>query len=93
MDEKVPDLYTDGVQITVSPFGITLSFAMQPAGQSGQMAAPIRVCNLRMSLEHAKALSMILRRQLKNYEVNLGGEIPLPHQVYQQLGLSEKEDW
>ncbi len=88
----VPELYTDGVQIGLSPFGVTLAFSMQPAGQTGTMA-PIKVCNLRMSLEHAKALTMMLKKQLKNYEVNTGDEIPLPPQVYTGLGLSKMEDW
>ena len=65
MNDEVPDLYTDGVQIGLSPFGVTLAFGMQPAGQTGTLA-PIKVCNLRMSLEHAKILTMLLKKQLRN---------------------------
>lgn len=92
MPDEAPDLYTDGVQIGVSPFGVTLAFAMQPAGQTGTMA-PMKVCNLRMSLEHAKVLVMMLKKQLKNFEVQMGEDIPLPQQLYTQLGLSKMEDW
>ncbi len=92
MDTPVPELYTDAVQIALSPFGVLLAFSMQPAGQTGSLA-PIRVCNLRMSLEHAKVLSIILKKQLKNFEGNMGEEIPLPSQVYQSMGLSKMEDW
>ena len=92
MDDAVPELYADGVQIGLGPFGVTLAFAMQPAGQTGTMA-PIKVCNLRMSLEHAKVLAMMLRKQLKNFEEQMGENIPLPQQLYQQLGLSKMEDW
>lgn len=93
MDQDVPEVYTDAVQIGISPFGATLAFGMQPAGQTGSMA-PIKVCNIRMSLEHAKVLSILLKKQIKNYEVSaLGAEIPLPSQMYQQLGLSKQEDW
>lgn len=91
-EASVPELYADGVQIGLSPFGVTLSFAMQPAGQTGAMA-PIKVCNLRMSLEHAKVLAMMLRKQLKNFEEQMGDDIPLHPQLYQQLGLSKMEDW
>jgi hypothetical protein len=93
MDPEVPELYTDAVQIGISAFGATLAFGMQPAGQTGSLA-PIKVCNMRMSLEHAKVLSILLKKQIKNYETNaLGEEIPLPSQLYQQLGLSKQEDW
>lgn len=92
MDAEAPDLYTDGVQIGLSPFGVTLAFAMQPAGQTGTMA-PIKVCNLRMSLEHAKVLAIMLKKQLKNFEENMGEDIPLHPTVTQQLGFSKMEDW
>ena len=64
MEDSTPELYADGVQIGLGPFGTILSFTMQPAGQTGTLA-PIRVCNLRMSLEHAKVLAMLLRKQIK----------------------------
>lgn len=92
MDAQVPELYTDAVQIALSPFGVLLAFAMQPAGQTGSMA-PIKVCNLRMSLEHAKVLSILLKKQLKAFEENMGADIPLPQQLYTQFGLSKMEDW
>lgn len=91
MDPEVPELYTDAVQLSLSPFGVTFAFAMQPAGQTGNMA-PIKVCNLRMSVEHAKVLAMLLKKNLKTYEQAVG-EIPIANQVYQNLGLSRQEDW
>jgi len=48
---------------------------------------------MRMSVEHAKVLAIILRKQLKMYEQQMGEDIPLLPQVYTQLGLSKKEDW
>ena len=92
MDAETPELYTDAVQIGVSPFGVTLAFAMQPAGQTGTLP-PIKVCNLRMSLEHAKVLTILLRKHLKSFEGNMGADIPLHPQLIQQLGISKMEDW
>ena len=92
MADGVPEIYCDGAQVGLSPFTAILSLTMQPAGQTGTMP-PIRVANLRMSLEHAKVLAMILRRQIKNYETQTGTEIAIPAQLYQQLGLSRQEDW
>jgi len=90
MDE--PLLYSDGIQIGISPFTVSLSFTVAPAAQAGaQLPAP--VATIRTSLEHAKVMAIVLRRQLKQFEEQLGTEIPLPPQVFQQLGVSPKEDW
>ena len=90
MDE--PSVYSDGIQIGVSPFTVTLGFTVAPQAQPGTQAAT-PVATIRMSLEHAKVMAIILRKQLKQFEQQLGQEIALPHPVYQQLGLSPKEDW
>lgn len=87
-----PLLYSDGVQVGISPFTVTLSFTVAPQPPvHGQAPAP--VATIRMSPEHAKVMAIILRRQLKQFEEQLGQPIALPPQVYQQLGLSPKEDW
>ena len=90
MDE--PNLYSDGIQVGVSPFTVTLQFTVAPTAQPGTQA-PAPVVTIRMSPEHAKVMTIILRKQLKQFEQQLGQDIALPHQVYQQLGLSPKEDW
>ena len=87
-----PVVYSDGIQIGVSPFTVTLGFTLAPQAQPGTQAAT-PVATVRMSLEHAKVMAIILRRQLKQFEEQLGTDIPLPTQVYQQLGVSPKEDW
>ena len=92
MESETPELYADGVQIGLGPFGAILSFTMQVAGGSGSLA-PIRVCNMRMSIEHAKVLAMLLKKQVKVYEQQLGQEVPLHPNLYTQLGLSRQEDW
>ena len=90
--QSTPEFYADGAQIGLGPFGAILSFTMQPAGGPGTLA-PIRVCNMRMSAEHAKVLAILLRKHLKTYEQQLGQEIPLHPQLYTQLGISKQEDW
>ena len=90
MDE--PIVYSDGIQVGISPFTVTLGFTVAPPVQAGTQAA-IPVATIRMSPEHAKVMAIILRKQLKQFEQQLGQEIALPHQVFQQLGVSPKEDW
>jgi hypothetical protein len=90
MDE--PILYSDGIQVGISPFTVTLTFTVAPPAQPGTQV-PIPVTTIRMSPEHAKVMAIILRKQLKQFEQQLGRDIALPHQVFQQLGLSPVEDW
>ena len=90
MDEPV--VYSDGIQVGISPFTVTLGFTLAPPAQAGPQI-PTPVATIRMSLEHAKVMAIILRKQLKQFEEQLGTEIALPPQVYQQLGVSPQEDW
>src|SRR5262245_5614532 len=87
-----PIVYADGVQVGISPFTVTLSFTLAPQAQPATQL-PTPVATVRMSLEHAKVMAIILRKQLKQFEEQLGAEVPLPLAVYQQLGVSPKEDW
>jgi len=87
-----PILYSDGIQVGISPFTVTLGFTVAPQAQPGTQA-PIPIATIRMSLEHAKVMAIILRKQLRQFEQQLGHEIALPSAVYQQLGLSPTEDW
>jgi hypothetical protein len=89
--DSVPELYADGVQVGLGPFGAILSFTIQPAMGTG--TAPLRVCNMRMSVEHAKVMAILLKKQVKLYEQQVGQEIPLHPQLYTQLGISRQEDW
>lgn len=91
MDDEV-DLFIDGVQVGLSPFSVALVFTISPQPGAGTQA-PKKLATIRMSAEHAKVMSILMRRQLKQFEEQLGQPIPIPPQVYQQLGLSPKEDW
>jgi hypothetical protein len=92
--EEIPDIYTDQMQVTTGVFGVNITFALtEPHPVSGgtpRSAEPqVRV---RMSLQHAKVIAMLLRRQLKNYEAQTGTDIQIPQNVYASLGIPE-EDW
>jgi hypothetical protein len=92
LEDDYPEVYSDGVEFAVSPYTVTLSFTMAPVGR-GATAAPIHVANVRMSLEHAKILAIMMRKNLKGVEDQLGSKIVLPQAIYQQLGISPQEDW
>ena len=88
----IPEIYCDGLQLGISAYTAILSLTMNPAGQTGTMP-PIGVANVRMSLQHAKVMAIMLRKQLKNFEDQAGIEIQIPNSLYQQLGISKHEDW
>ena len=93
MASETPELYSDAVQIQVSAFGVLLSCGLQPFGAGAGQSLPTPVCNLRMSLEHAKVLAILLRKQIRGFEASQGADIMIHPQVAQGLGISKKEDW
>lgn len=89
---SVPDLYVDGLRITVTPYGVVTTYSLnEPHPEQSRPPVTTPQCIIRMSLEHAKTLAMILRKQLKDYE-RANGKIPLPPGLYTNLGVAE-EDW
>jgi hypothetical protein len=92
MAEEVEPIYSDGVQVGCAPFTVALTFTVSPSPGRGPQA-PHVVADIRMSPEHAKVMAIILRRQIKDFEQQLGKPIPIHPQVAQQLGLSPIEDW
>ncbi len=90
MDDAVPEFYADGFQLAVNPYTAVLVFMQQPLQVGNQ---PNRVAIMRMSLEHAKVMAIILRKQVKQFEQSMGHDIELHPTLYQQLGISKMEDW
>ncbi len=87
----IPDVYCDGVQIGVSPFGLVLNLTQSPPTPGTQQ--PKTAAFVRMSLEHAKVMAIMLRKILKQTEDQQGGPIVLHPQIYTQMQISRQEDW
>lgn len=89
----LPEFYIDQFTVSLGPFGGTMTFGLSPAHPSpAQQQAPQEIVRLRMSLEHAKVMTMLLKRQIKAFEEQTGVAINIPRQVYNGMGLSQ-EDW
>lgn len=89
----IPDIYTDAFRFTVGPYGVAFTFGTNiPHPTPGQVLPAKDSLVLRMSLEQAKVLAMLLRRNLKSYELQNKLDIALPSQLYAQLGIAQ-EDW
>lgn len=89
-----PDFYFDGTQVTVTLFGVNMTFTLStphPKDQSDALKVKTQAVT-RTSLEHAKIFAMLLRKQLKQYEFATKIDIRVPNEVYQGLGL-DSGDW
>ena len=87
------DIYCDSFTITVGAWGSNLTFQLREAHpESTSIKQPERLGTVRMSNEHLKAMTFILRRQVIQYEQQHGVQCDLPVQVLSQMGIAP-EDW
>ena len=88
-----PDFYVDEMQLSMTPYTVSLSFSLSAAlpGPGSVTPATPKVV-LRTSPQHAKIIAMMLRQHLREYERETGAEIRLPMEVYRDIGLGP-EDW
>jgi hypothetical protein len=88
------DVYSDQFQVHTGPYGCTLNFLLTsptpPAPGSPVQAS--RVATVRMSLEHMKVMTYMLRQQLLEYERRTGTTVQLPMEMLNQLRIG-REDW
>lgn len=88
------DVYADQIGINIGPFGCALNFALSasvpPAGGGAMPGHP--VATVRMSLEHLKLMTFILRKQLLQFEETSGVRVPISQDVLNQLRIG-REDW
>jgi len=90
---EVPDIYCDQFSMAMSAYGIALTFSRTPSSPNlMQPGASDPQAIVRMSLEHMKVMAMVLRKNLKQYELEtLGDPIRVPRAILGQLNLSEDE--
>lgn len=87
------DFYTDSFRFSVGAYGVSFTFGLNPPHPDPSKTPVAKeIAVVRMSLENAKVLAMLLRRNLKTYEREQSLEIALPPGLYTQLGIA-REDW
>jgi DNA-binding transcriptional regulator/RsmH inhibitor MraZ len=89
MNELVPEYYGDVLYLRNSAWGFTVTFAVSSPKEGFEEHD---VCTVRLSHETAKTLSMMIRKQLKQYEMDMKVVITIPQDVMNKLGLT-KQDW
>ena len=95
MDEQRPfDEYADQFQIVMNPFGATINFVRSPAkpGAPGTAAQNIDLGSIRMSWEHLKVMTFMMRRQVLESEANHGVRIPVSAATLNTVQIAP-EDW
>lgn len=88
------DIYSDAFQLNTGPYGACLNFMLSPSTPPapGKMAQSDTLATVRMSLEHLKLMTFVLRRQIMSHEQQTGVDIQVPSQVLNSLAISV-EDW
>jgi hypothetical protein len=92
----IPDFYADRMRLTVTVFGVNISFGLgnphPEQDSSGDLVNVLELVRVRMSLEHAKIMTMLLKKQIKLYENQNETEVAIPKQVLEALNLKD-ETW
>ena len=88
------DAYADQFALHIGPFGCSINYSASPATPPppGGAAQGTMVGTIRMSLEHLKVMTYMMRRQVLEFERSTGVNIPVPREVLNQLRIGP-EDW
>jgi len=88
------DEYIDQFTLGGGPYGVALNFRRSSPKPSapGTIPPAEEVGTLRMSLEHFKVMTFLLKRQVDEIEGQFSIEIPLPVQLMNALKIAP-EDW
>jgi hypothetical protein len=82
--DEVPEYYSDSVNFMTNIYGFALDFGVMVA----QDEPPKTQVRVRMSPQHAKIMSLLLRKNVQEYEKRIG-TIILPEGLYRDLGIED----
>lgn len=93
MDDVV-DVYSDQFQLNTSAYGAVLNFLVTKSTPPTPGSPPEaeKMATIRMSLEHLKVLTFVVRRQLLKQESETRVKYDVPMEVLNALRISP-EDW
>ncbi|MEP6756637.1 MAG: DUF3467 domain-containing protein [Chthonomonadales bacterium] len=82
---NLPEYYTDSVNFMTNIYGFTLEFGVMQQ----QDDPPRQLVRIKMSPQHAKIMSLLLRKNVTEYERRIG-TIILPDGLYNDLGINDE---
>ena len=87
------DKYADQFTITITPFGANLSFgAREPHPATARTPQNQHLGTIRMSVEHLKVMTMVIRKQILQVERESGVKAEVSIMMLNQLQIPP-EDW
>jgi hypothetical protein len=92
-EHEVPDIYADRFNLAIQAFGLAMTFGVtdpNPEAREGGQPPPVtnRVI-VRTSLIHAKVMTLLLLKNIQEWERNSGVKIPIPEEIVEGLGLKD----
>ena len=86
---EMQEFFSDVFETHVNPWSAAVGFGIRATKESEDNKFTVRV---RMPLQQAKALAVILLRTIRRYEQDTETDIDLPKQVLDSLNIAP-EDW
>ena len=88
------DEYVDQFTLGGGVYGVALNFRKSSPKPVAPGSSPGTedIGTIRMSLEHFKVMTYIMKRQVDDIETQFGVEIPIPHSLMNNLKIAP-EDW
>lgn len=88
-EQEPEEHFSDVFWSHVNPWSCAITFGLRMTKPDEKDRPTIRI---RMPLQQAKALAVILLRNIREYEQKTGADIDLPKQVLEALDIAV-EDW
>jgi DNA-binding transcriptional regulator/RsmH inhibitor MraZ len=90
----VPDVYSDKMELGINAFGVTLNWyltgididAIEQGQQTSKQVATIRTSHL-----HAKIIALLILKNLKKMEKDIGITVTIPEYLREKLEISEPD--
>jgi hypothetical protein len=85
MNSETIDFYSNGVAIATSLYEVRLNFRTEnavPSESDGELRVEqTKICNVRMSPQHAKSLAGLLVEHVVKYEKENNLKLPIPPHI------------
>ena len=87
--DNVQELFSDVFETHINPWSAAITFGLRATRPADENSYSVR---MRMPLQQAKGLAVLLLRAIRQYEQKTGADIDLPRQVLDSLSIPI-EDW
>ena len=86
---EIEERFSDAFEYHINPWSAVLTFGSRATKPTEAHRYSVRV---RMPLQQAKAMAVLMLRSIRGWEERMGVEVTLPDSVLQELNIPP-EDW